>query len=373
MSAIKKTTQKIVGLSLADTLQQLTGGFDFLVSQTPIIVSIIDKNGRILYQSPNIVNILGYESNSRIGKNFIKSKYAHPEDLFIKKQLLEKTFTNPNKNFVGELRLLHKDGTWRWMQVIFNNQLQNPAVKGIVVITQDIHERKLLELQKNEFLSVASHELKTPLTTIRAYSQLLSRRWIRNHGTKKDISFLENILYQTDKLTGLIDDLLDVSKLQEGKFLVKMKPFQMQSLIRKITEDFHYISESHTIELTQTTKTFVIGDEFRIAQVMTNLLTNAIKYSPETFLVQIKIIRKGQYVVTSVADQGVGIPAKKQKFVFDRFYQVEKNAAQKSSGLGLYISSEIIKLHKGKIWLESKKGKGSTFYFSLPVAPTKKV
>src|SRR6185503_11558442 len=102
----------------------------------------------------------------RIGKNFIESKFIHKDDIIVKQQLLKKTFKNPNQNFTGELRMLHADGTWRWVQVIFNNQLKNPNVKGIVVITQDINDHKLLELQKNEFLSIASHELKTPLTTI---------------------------------------------------------------------------------------------------------------------------------------------------------------------------------------------------------------
>jgi len=225
-----------------------------------------------------------------------------------------------------------------------------------------------LELQKNEFLSIASHELKTPLTTIRAYGQLLLKRLTKDRITAQERNFLENIISQTDKLTGLISDLLDISKLQEGKFLLKQKPFQMQTLVKKLIEDFRHISDFHTITLVKSTKEYVNGDEDRLAQVMMNLLTNAIKYASDESNIEVRIEKKGNYVITSVKDFGQGIPENKQKYVFDRFFRIEnKRNRTVSAGLGLYIAAEIIKLHNGKIWLESKKSKGSTFYFSLPV------
>ena len=368
MSTGRKTSNKANDLSLVTSLQQLEGGFVFLVNQTPIIINIIDKKGIILYQSPNIKNILGYDHNSRLGKNFIQSKVVHPSDIAVKERLIEKTFKSPHQNFSDELRLLHKNGTWRWMQVIFNNQLDNPSVKGIVVITQDIHERKKLEAQKNEFLSIASHELRTPLTTIRAYSQLLISRLTKAGLNRKDLSFLEKIVVQTDRITHLINELLDLSKIQEGKLPVNMKPFRMQQLIKKVLEDFEYILDQQSVHLTGHTRTLVIGDEDKIRQVLTNLISNAIKYSPKGNDILIHVSKNGKEVVTSVTDHGVGIPAAKQKLVFDRFFRIEESRTQVSSGLGLYIASEILKLHNGKIWLQSKKGKGSTFYFSLPVS-----
>lgn len=343
--------------------------FNFFVSQALVVITIIDKDGVIRYQSPSVKQILGYDHRKRIGKNFLHSKLVHPDDVVVKENLLKKAFENPNKNFKNELRMLHKNGTWSWMEVVFNNQLKNSDIEGIVVITHDITERKLSELQKNEFLSIASHELKTPLTAIRAYSQLLIKKIENEKNMAEEQTFLENIVKQTDKIAGLINDLLDFSKIQEDKLSIQKKPFPLHHLIKKIIEDFSYMSSVYTISFHPKSRAFVDGDEMRIGQVITNLVTNAIKYSPASYTITINVVRKGNTVVTSVTDQGDGIPTSMQRYVFQRFFQIEENKAQQlSSGLGLYIAAEIIKLHNGKIWLKSKKGKGTTFYFSLPIA-----
>jgi PAS domain S-box-containing protein len=351
------------------TLRNLTGRFDFFVNQAMAIITIIDKKGTILYQSPSIKNILGYDHTKRIGKNFLHSRLVHPNDVVIKEELQRMAFSHPNKNFKNELRMLHKNGSWSWMEVIFNNQLNNPDIAGIIVVTHDITERKVSEIQKDEFLSIASHELKTPLTTIRAYSQLLKKRMEKDTSKKEERIFLDKIVVQTDKIGHLINELLDVSKIQESKLTVAIKPIQLDELVKKIIGDFRYIAKKHRIELRVHTHCKVLGDENRIGQVVNNLLTNAIKYSPGSDTILVSIKKSNGTVVTSVTDYGVGIPDNLQKFVFQRFFRIEESNAQLiSSGLGLYIASEIIKLHHGKLWLKSKVGKGSTFSFSLPEA-----
>lgn len=365
-----KVTKKAADKSLVTSLQQLEGGFNFLVDQVPLVVSVISRDGTIIHQSVTIKYILGHDAHTRIGKNFIKSKFIHPEDIPVKEQLWEKALKKPDTNFAGEIRMLHKDGTWRWMEVIFNNQLANLSVNGTVIFSYDITERKRLEIQKTEFLSIVSHELKTPITTIRAYSQLLGSRLVKDATKKQEAIFADKIVAQTDKLTYMINELLDVSKLQEGKLPVCKEPFQMRTLIEKILEDFQYISDKYAVKFICRTNVSVLGDEIRIGQVIENLLTNAVKYSPQSTSICITVERRRKEVITFVEDDGEGIPLSKQKYVFDRFFRIEeKNATQISSGLGLYIASEIIKLHNGRIWLKSKKGKGSTFYFSLPVSP----
>lgn len=350
-------------------LQMLKGRFNFLVNQASAVITIVDRKGIILYQSPSIKHILGYDSQKRIGKNFLHSKLVHPKDVVIKEKLIDLAFHHENNNFQGELRMQHKDGTWHWMEVVFNNQLSNPSVGGIVVITHDITNRKRLEIQKNEFLSIVSHELKTPLTAIRAYAQIMSGHLKKKEHNEKEIIFLEKIISQTDRVTQLISDLLDIGKIEEGKLSIEMEPFQMKLLLEKILDDFTYIADLRNVQLSGNTKAFVLGDESRISQVVMNLLTNAMKYSPEESKIVIRVEKIGKEVITSVTDEGDGIAKDKQKYVFDRFYRIEeKKSRQTSSGLGLYIASEIIKLHNGKIWLKSTKGKGSTFYFSLPVA-----
>jgi len=352
-------------------VQQLEGRFNFFVNQAMAVITVVDSDGTILYQSPSIKNILGYDYQKRLGKNFLHSRLVHADDVAIKEQLLEKAFHHPNNNYKNELRMRHKNGSWRWMEVVFNNQLHNPDVGGIIVVTHDITERKVYEMQKDEFLSIASHELKTPLTAIRAYSQLLIKKAADDNDKNGTLRFLDNIVSQTDKIAHLINELLDVSKIQEGKLTVRIRPFLLHNLVKKIIGDFRFISGSHKIELDIHTRVAVLGDENRIGQVISNLLSNAIKYSSGSEKIVISVKRSGNSVVTSVTDFGVGIPASKQKYVFQRFFQIKESSAQMiSSGLGLYIASEIIQLHKGKILLKSVKSKGSTFSFSLPVAPS---
>jgi PAS domain S-box-containing protein len=349
------------------TLRFLEGMFTFFVNHALAVITVIDKTGIIVYQSPSIKTILGYDYRKRIRHNFLHSQLVHPDDVVIKEQLFKKALRHPNENFKDELRMRHKNGSWSWMEVSFNNQLNNKFIRGIVVVTHDITERKIMELQKDEFLSIASHELKTPLTVIRAYSQLLKTKIIQVNENDEKITFLNKIVLQTDKITLLIDELLDMGKIQEGKFTVRTKPFDVSLLIEKIIADFRYVSNSHIIVFHDRIRTMVQGDADRIAQVFTNLLTNAIKYSPGSDKVVVRTARSGENIITSVTDYGIGIPAGKQKYIFQRFFRIEDNSpAQLSSGLGLYIAAEIIKLHKGKIWFESKKGQGTTFYFSLP-------
>lgn len=360
--------QKNLLSSVSAEEKQLEGLYNFFVSQALSVITVIDKVGTILYQSPSIKQILGYDNKKRVGKNLLHSRIVHHEDAQLKERLLKKAVTTSNTNFIGEFRMLHKNGTWRWMEVIFNNQLKNSAIGGIVVVTHDITERKMFELQKDEFLSIASHELKTPLTTIRAFSQLLAKKLAKEENKKLELSFLEKIISQTDRITRLISELLDISKIQEGKYLSKFKTFRLDLLYKKIVDDFSYVSDSHKLEFKVVSRVFVKGDESHIGQVLINLLSNAIKYSPESKKIVIKMKQKGNYIITSVKDYGEGIPLKKQKFVFQRFFRIHEDTTQQvSSGLGLYISNEIINLHKGNMWLKSVKGKGSTFYFSLPI------
>jgi len=359
VSSVKviKTNRKKSGLPFSGQSEL----FNFIVNQAPAVVTVVDEKG--------IKTILGYDYKKRIGKNFLKSRFVHPEDVPIKEKLIEKAYAYPNKNIKDELRIKHKNGNWNWVEVTFNNQLKNPYIQGIIVITHDITERKCSEIEKNEFLGIASHELKTPLTTIRAFSQLLITKLSKEEDKRKEVSFLEKIISQTDKITSLINDLLDVGKIQEGKLTVHFASINLYSIIAKLVEDFRITRTSHEIILKGSKKMIVFGDENRIGQVINNLFTNALKYSPPSSEIAIRVAKRGAQAVVSIADQGIGIPKNKQKYVFQRFFRVEDSKTpQVSSGLGLYIASEIIKLHKGEIWLKSEKGKGSTFYFSLPIS-----
>jgi signal transduction histidine kinase len=229
-----------------------------------------------------------------------------------------------------------------------------------------ITDKKLLESQRDDFIAIATHELKTPITSIKAYTQVLQRRFAQaNEQTSADL--LTKMDNQIDKLTKLVGDLLDVSKIETGKLEYNMTDFSPKELVNEVVEELSRTSEKHLIRTSVTNKHDVYGDKYRIGQVLSNLVENAIKYSPSGGKIHLRVSDRGDEVIFSVRDEGIGIGKRDQQKVFERFFRTGENKVAPGFGLGLFISSEIVKNHQGKLWVESKKGVGSTFIFSLPV------
>lgn len=239
----------------------------------------------------------------------------------------------------------------------------------ILCLLIDMTEQKALDRKKDEFLSIASHELKTPLTTLKGYAQLLHKRMDDRY--EENMKYMSVIERQTNKLAELIDDLLDISRIQAGKLTVQAESFNLVDLVKETTRDIQLLSQQHAINFIPSAATAMVqADRFRITQVITNFLTNAIKYSAESdkINVYLKIDEKKRAVVT-VEDFGTGIEPGLRNKIFDKFFQVspESMAHSQSLGLGLYISSEIIHHHGGDIWVDSELGKGAQFSFALPL------
>ncbi|GAC1466798.1 MAG: PAS domain-containing sensor histidine kinase [Ktedonobacteraceae bacterium] len=234
----------------------------------------------------------------------------------------------------------------------------------------DITEQKRLEQQKDEFLGVASHELKTPLTSIKAYAQLLERRF-RQGGDTRAAEMLQKMGTQLNKLTNLVDDLLDVTRIENGQLPFHPSPFDFNELIHEVVEETQRTTSRHTIVLKLDATITIVADRDRIRQVLLNLLTNAIKYSPLAKTVIVKTVCTEEAITTSVQDFGIGIPREKLEHIFERFFRVEDETqtTYPGLGLGLYISADFVRRHHGTIWAESEPGKGTTFSFSLPRRP----
>ncbi|WP_165423064.1 ATP-binding protein [Ktedonosporobacter rubrisoli] len=254
----------------------------------------------------------------------------------------------------------------------------NRVIEGIMVFAYDVSaqvlaRQKMEELvrQKDEFIGIASHELKTPVTSIKAYTQLLERRF-RRAGDEQSATLLKKMDAQVQKLTDLIGDLLDATRIESGKLLFRCSPFDFNELVKEIIEETQRTTSRHTIIHDLAPSVVLQADRERIGQVITNLLTNAIKYSPQAETIRIKTWQEDGELITSVQDFGIGISAEKQAHLFERFYRVdgENQVTYPGLGLGLYISAEFVKRHEGSIWVESEEGKGSTFLFSLPLTPT---
>lgn len=240
---------------------------------------------------------------------------------------------------------------------------------GIAIIARDITERKRLEQQRNEFMGIVTHELKTPVTSLKAFGQVLQRRFARQ-GDEQSAGMLSRMDAQINKLTNLINDLLDVSKIEGGRLKFQMGLFTLDALVDEIVEEVQRTTEQHTITIEGSTGKTVYGDRERIGQVLTNLLTNAIKYSPHATKIVVRCASTDKDIRVCVQDFGIGIPSDQMTQLFERFYRVQGkiHATIPGLGLGLFISREIIKRQGGRIWAESVSGEGSTFCFTLPTA-----
>jgi PAS domain S-box-containing protein len=240
-------------------------------------------------------------------------------------------------------------------------------VYGILNMATDVTKLIHLQQQKDEFIGIASHELKTPVTSIKAYAQVLEAIF-REKGYEKESKMLTRMGVQIDRLTNLISDLLDTTKIQAGKLMFNERIFGFNQVVEEVVEDMRRTTSKHEITVTLSKTDEVFADPERISQVLTNLLSNAIKYSPNADKICVSTSVTDEFVKVCVKDFGVGIPADKHEKVFEQFYRVsgDKQHTFPGLGLGLYISSEIVKREGGRIWVESIEGKGSNFCFTLP-------
>lgn len=340
--------------------------FRTLIQESIDVIQLIDASGKIIYSSDSVEKVVGYKPVEMQEND--AALYIHPDDTNRYSKALSYILEKPGNQVTDEYRVKHKNGMWIWIKATVVNRLDDPVIKAVVGNFRNITERKLLEKQKDEFLGVVSHELKTPLTSIKAFAQVIQRRFVSAED-KKSIELLGKMDTQINKLTNLIRDLFDISKVDSGRFKLKKKYFNFDGLLNEIVEEMRMTTQKHKIYIKSTVSKKIYTDRERIGQVLTNLLTNAVKYSPENSNINIGSTVENKLLVTYVEDFGIGIPEDHVKDIFNRFFRVEKKSYNTvpGMGLGLSIASEIIKLHNGNIWAESEYGKGSRFYFTLPL------
>lgn len=352
--------------------------FLFLADAVPEKIWMADQNGKATYYNHEWYDYTGYKTFEELHKHIWS--LIHPDDLELvtaayRKHLAEGT------PYEMDIRLLNADEVYRWH---LNRTKPKRDSEGNITLwigtCIDIHDQKLIaesvreserhsiELLKkmDEFISIASHELKTPMASIQGYLQIMERI-VQKNDDPAHIDFISKAKRQLSKLSALTQDLLDVSKIQEGKIQFNFTDFVIGELIEEAIEATRNNYPSHRIDVKGSLNVVITADRFRLEQVLCNLLSNAVKYSPEADKVVIEVsIANGQLQI-SVIDFGIGIPEKNKQYIFDRFYRVEDMSYKFTGlGIGLYICSEIIKRHEGKIWFTTEQGKGSTFSFSIP-------
>lgn len=239
------------------------------------------------------------------------------------------------------------------------------ANREVLIQKQEKERRAAAEAKKDEFFNMVSHEFKTPLTNIKAINQLLEKTM---DSTNKNYPFILNANNSIKRLEKLIEDLLDVTKINSGQIDLNIAAFYFSDALTNSIVNVQLTAPQHEILLENSVKVLYTGDQFRIEQVLINLLNNAIKYSPDANKVVVKAKTEANHIKVSVQDFGIGIAKEDIDQLFQRFYRVSKTAMNyQGVGLGLYIASEIVKKHQGTFSIESEPGKGSSFCFSLPL------
>ncbi len=239
----------------------------------------------------------------------------------------------------------------------------------VIIIIHDVTERMQTERRKDEFISMASHELKTPVTSLKGFIYILERH-LRKQGDESARVYLAKMDRQLTRVTNLITELLNISRMQTGKLTFRDEAFDLYALVEETVENLQQTTQTHQLCLEDAQPIQVMGDRDRIAQVLINLLTNAIKYSPLAEKVIVRLTTEHNQAIVSIQDFGIGIDKEHQDKIFERFYRVsdqEEERTYPGLGIGLYISSEIMARHGGRIWVESSKGRGAIFSMILPL------
>ncbi|RZL13044.1 MAG: PAS domain S-box protein, partial [Pedobacter sp.] len=327
-----------------------------------------DLDGIVTSWNNSAERLFGYTQDEIIGLSILK--LIPPDRLQEEPEIISKLKSGQRVNHF-ETKRLTKQGKLIDVSLTISPVI-NPSgnIIGISKIARDITDKKLGEQRKNDFIAIVSHELKTPLTSMRSYVQLALKKAKEREDTFT-VSVLDRADNQTRKMTTMIQDFLNLSRLEDGKMSLNTTDFSLTELMNEIVEDTITLAPQHSISYDPAMNAFINADREKICQVLTNLIGNSVKYSPEGTVITIKCIIEGGEVVFSVSDQGFGIAPADQLRLFERFYRVsdERQHQVAGFGIGLYLVAEILKLHGSEIKVQSEVNQGSTFSFSLPVTP----
>ncbi|GEM_PF-1481850 len=292
-------------------------------------------------------------------------KVHHPDHI-AKVVEFKKEAWKKDEAFELTFPLRRHDGEYRWFLTrAYPVKDAYGNIERWVGTNTDIHEQKTREQQKDEFISIASHEMKTPLTAAKGYIALLLRSLSEENQTALYATKANQAL---ERLHNLITELLDVNKIQNGQLNYNISTFDFNKIVDETIENIQHSAKNHSIQKTGNCSQQITGDRGRLQQVLINLLSNAVKCSPKADKVLVKIEEQDSKIQVSVQDFGIGMSRQHLDKIFDRYYRVQEHSRRfQGLGIGLYISSNIIERHEGKIWAESEPEKGSTFYFTLPV------
>lgn len=358
----------------------LTAGLEGSLSGI-VITDFLHPDNPIIYCNKAFEQLTGYLQEEILGKN---CRFLQGDDTRQKGRYeLKKALLNGKECHV-ELINYRKDGTLFWNELFIapvqddsrtithyvgiQNNISERKLKGIMLKLQSAQSDKLRQL-RDEFIDTAGHELRTPLTSLKASLQLLGRLMEKDLTNARQQLLLNKANTKLNRLTSLVEDLLQVSKSESGRLLQQLSSFSLSALIETVIKDLEF-NQKHELKVSGERDLEITADKEQLAQVMINLLNNAVKYTPAGGRILIEIEKLDNDVRVTVKDAGIGIPVDKLPYIFDRYYRGDHPVLNVSGlGLGLFTSKEIIKSHHGEMGADSQEGKGSTFWFSLLLSP----
>ncbi|MBI3795915.1 MAG: CHASE3 domain-containing protein [Deltaproteobacteria bacterium] len=334
-------------------------------------IQVLDLQGKVIFVNPAAVRMIGDEAEELIGQSMHETLHHSKSDgtPYPREECpISLTLQDGSLHHVTNEVFWRRDGTSFPVEYTSAPIREQGEVAGTVVTFRDISEQRAVERLKDEFISVVSHELRTPLTSIRGALGLLTSGLI-GALPEKGQRMLEIAVNNTDRLVRLINDILDIERMQSGKVTMQRQLCDAGALLTQATDEMRGLAEKAGITLAVTPQPLQLwADPDRVVQTLTNLVSNAIKFSTAGGTVWVSVALQGEEAIFTVRDQGRGIPADKRESIFERFQQVDASDSRQKggTGLGLAICRSIVQQHGGRIWVESTVGQGSTFYFTLP-------
>jgi two-component system, OmpR family, response regulator VicR len=375
--------------SMQEALSRSEEHFRALIENSLEAMVIIDAKGLVSYESPSFERLLGYKLQEHFGRS--PFEYVHADDLARVSKTFTKLVLKPGVVVRDELRVWHKDGSLRTVEVVGQNLLNNPAVKGVVTNIRDITERRQAEEQLHqvyqqekelrhqleeemkrrvEFTRALAHELKTPLTSVLAAADLL----VSELHEEPLQTLAKNIRQGASNLGSRIDELLDLARGEVGMLQVKLDWVDILQLLRETADSMAPLASRRgqsLVLMLPPSLPQVRADAARLQQIVTNLVNNALKFTQVGGNVKLKAKQKNSTIVVEVQDTGRGISKEDQKYLFQPYHRLQMDYS-KGLGVGLALCKMLVELQNGRIWVKSSPGKGSTFGFSLPLETAEK-
>ena len=347
---------------LASTSEEARGRLEAILANNPSALLVVNTAGELVMTNPAYAEMFGGPKATILALD--EAGHLLPPEALPRERAAR------GESFRMEFTLTAEDGSRRWFEAI-GQPIREPGQQGGVVAIRDITDRSLQRLQE-EFMAQASHELRTPLTSLKGELQLHLKRLAEQSVDAPVHRSAERALSQVQRLQRLVEDLLDVTRLHNGKYRLELAPLQLEDLAEQAKEEAQALTTSQTITLEVSgAPVRVLGDAGRLEQVLMNLLTNAIAYAQSSRQIEVRLRRVGNEAELQVQDTGPGIPPEELPQLFSRFYQATRRNRQgkRGLGLGLYIAREIVTAHGGQIEVESVQGQGTTFTVRLPLLP----